>query len=569
MVNADDFFPALEEWADRRDVVDPSLREELRRILAAWLNEKRHEFFSTENPADDEGDACAILRWKSGAHCLRWMFVSEKRTGSVRGFQIKDDSPQIANSSPLQVAHDAMARDFGETHFSNRERHNHYIQDYTQKNLGHKMSEMADQNAEDILDLLADAIGEELSRRQMLKSFGEDQDTQLCALIKRHEEKEIRRVFHDFIRVLDQDALKIMRRDRNRIGFLYEWLIGHQDKESTTWSNASSPPAASMEAQRNRQKAARSFPCLMWFMAQDFRLTEAIDRGDPLVPALIKSMNKDPFRRDWPVTAEAISILRGKRTQDIDPKFKGTADTNGGFYHFHQVLGFINELPASWRPNKPCHWPPYSTFKSRVSDWSRLTGRTVQKTVGDICRAAQNIPQLKLAQRGAMTMPDYLATIGAWDRCDPYSVDNRNLKDFFDLVSHQVCLPFVFQRAAELGHVWNPKISDNDQYNPLQPKYQAEWLRLIFKGISVEKILRANEKWHSNAARVQQRTSRLPEESEREWPALIAPLTTPDGVTVRCLTSTTELKAEGQEQAHCVGGYINQYISKGTFKRRT
>jgi hypothetical protein len=563
-IDFDPLYEALEEWADERGVNDPSLREKLHGVLAAWLHEPRHEFISTDNPAMDEADACAIIRWGcESEYPRRWMFTWEKRTASVRVFKMADNHPKIAKLSPLQLAHKSVLENFSNKFFRNGSFRDRYVDNLSQNHMDGEIINAAECCGKELLFRLATAIG--LDRdgyEDNLWNDREDYGGRIYELAKRHEKRKIRGVIKCYLKALDQDALKAMRRARVRIAYLYEWLAGASDGDSLFEYRPHK--AVLPEAQKNRQKAVSSFPCLIHFMAGHPRLTKAIDCGDAPLATLAKYLDQG---RGQPISENLIHIvkhLRGKKTRDIDPEFtQGIYYQNAFYCHFESNLGFISSLPRDWWPSKPAHWQAYEHLWWCARDWSKLTGKTLAETVRDILRAAANMPELKLPTRKGLSMPEYLAAIGEFDTSKTISRDNGNLKDFFDLVAHQVCLPYVFQRAAELGHVWNPKISNDQQFSPLKQHYPEEWLRMIFRGVSVEKILRANIKWHNNAARVQQRTSRLSELSDREWGALIDSLKTPDGVTVCCLTTTDELRAEGDEMNHCVGGYSYQCFYQG------
>ena len=136
------------------------------------------------------------------------------------------------------------------------------------------------------------------------------------------------------------------------------------------------------------------------------------------------------------------------------------------------------------------------------------------------------------------------------------------MHDFFKAVEAQICLPYFYERAAELGHVWNPKISDDEQFNPFGQTNTRHVVGQLFSGASVERIIWANMKWHAHFNLMQDRTSSASLDEPREWVALVNPFVTPGGVSVRCLTSNTELADEGKEQDHCVRGYAYNCLYK-------
>jgi hypothetical protein len=84
---------------------------------------------------------------------------------------------------------------------------------------------------------------------------------------------------------------------------------------------------------------------------------------------------------------------------------------------------------------------------------------------------------------------------------------------------------------------------------------------LVFRGQSVEKIVRANLKWHKNVTRIGDRTHQIGDnDAERTWVALFNLTEIPRGVTVSCVTSQKDLREEGKQQGHCVGRYAYECL---------
>jgi hypothetical protein len=281
-----------------------------------------------------------------------------------------------------------------------------------------------------------------------------------------------------------------------------------------------------------------------------------VDQGAELVQVLQHFLDEKTEKQ---LSGEIIERIRGLKTRQVDPKFHGTAYNNAHLYHWYKDLPFVDELPRKWWPNKPAHWPRFSSLPGRINPWAELTGRPAKDVVLDFCNLAEDDPDSRLPKRDGQPMPDYLAKLGRGEH-HTFPSTEGNTGDFANCLVQQVALPAIFQVAAARGHAWNPEVPDDEQFSPLSQWCSGRLEKLIFKGMTVGKILSASDRWHEKVTFLQTRTNRVPRTSEKTWPALTNLSSAPNGVQFECLTSTAKLVEEGDRQHHCVGGYGYQCL---------
>jgi hypothetical protein len=93
---------------------------------------------------------------------------------------------------------------------------------------------------------------------------------------------------------------------------------------------------------------------------------------------------------------------------------------------------------------------------------------------------------------------------------------------------------------------------------------EAMAARMLFDGRSFKGILKLQEEWHARLSEFDRALPPQPGGDEFEWPALFQPRVFAGDISVRCLTTSAELRDEGKRGedrfgvpglSHCVGGF--------------
>lgn len=574
----------LRDWLKRMGVKSPARIKAALDAHQQWANEPRHVFSSTTNPAAHEADACVISQLSPDAKVPRIRIaVLEHRNARFHLIRGKLNTPELRQQPPLTLAHNLLNKDYlpiGEGAWE----HDHRPLWFRET----AVRAVAETHAEFALQKIFTATGLGPLPDNFSYSSQKSFYAKPLRALQQEEGRRIRKAYHQLFRAMNQNALRIMHKARTSEGWTYQWLCGQQET-LRLGGDYRRPPAASAEAQRNRQQAMEAFPALIFMMRQSSSITAGLDRGDKLLPLLLNELNDNQNnnnRLQNQATAECVRQLFGKRPHDIDPAYRWQFPLMGNATHaadFHHDLPWISSLPREWRPSAPGQWQRFHNFYLGMLDWATLTGRDAKTLIRDFSALTKTLGRIepitfkddytldakalqKALKVGAeyrqmirTTMPDgkitphFIAALGQrrYDRC--YYEIGSDHKDFINRLGDQVILPTIIQASEAAGLDWLKVLGEHSDCAPPNGHISGRTTRLLFNNLSVPTIFRASTRWHAQVGQMERLTCTYNEPTE--WPALLPEMRAPNGVIIRCLTNSQSLREEGEQMDHCVGGY--------------
>lgn len=271
----------------------------------------------------------------------------------------------------------------------------------------------------------------------------------------------------------------------------------------------------------NRAQAAALQPAFLPTVARDPDMVAAIDGGEPFEPILL-----DRILSAYPDLRGAFGPAQLRRLRTYPKTF--TASDLRGF------LPLLSALPVDLLPRDRSGW-----------ERLRTSGMSVLRRLGT------GLP-LDVLLRGVG--PDWdiaklLPPDEADEPSDPAEAVRRAVVGTNDMVERAVetlvraCLPGRWARRQEA--------------------YDLA-VGILFQGRDLAGIFALQRRWHERQAAFAQVLRGPVDLPDLTWPALLPETDCGDGIRIRFLTNSTELRDEGAEGpdsagvpglAHCVGGY--------------
>lgn len=383
------------------------------------------------------------------------------------------------------------------------------------------------------------------------------------------ERDHIRKGFRELLQLLDQKALKVLYRARLPVPYMYGWLVGQTDFGDM--------PVVCFEECRRRQDAAYAFPMLMVEMVHSVPFSQAIDKDDAIFENVRRYISKNCNDRDrddvFEMPKEALKWLYGKKAYLVDGMDCGV---NPRIYNAVKDLRWMSALPREWRPRNHVEYQSYVSIYYQIGDHAKLTGRGRDELFRELVSALskpKGLPQYEIPasnENGEIiegAKPEIRPMFEVATPIQKMVVKNTagsksrfelsgNDKDFLRRLGEQVVLPEIITRFTQAGISLNELLNAGDEWHDCDPTIYSLAGKLTqptFNGMSVIKVITSSKRWHNNAARLEDRTGFI--EKAMEWEPLIEPFIAPNGVRIRALTSTEELKQMGDKMNNCVGGY--------------
>ncbi len=333
----------------------------------------------------------------------------------------------------------------------------------------------------------------------------------------RFEHRRIRSLLFRFTASLDPEAVKIMRQ------------IAYFKPEFYNWLTADGNAQTAMK----RKQAARSYPILASIMIGNKKLTNVIDQGQPLAPALAEHFSygtmfyspdglNDSYRNSC--SDKTIKRLNGVHWQRAGRL---------AVMQTENVLRWIGATPKNWMPHSRKDWAAFHVTQENLDSYVPFSG----KSRADITRE----------------------TRGEWQKMAAVFADNpaMTLRDMANDLYKRLFLPTLAERYSRaIEEADSGKPGKNEIHASMDPISQAE--KIIMKEIvgdkSILKVMDLNARWHRGIAHLDEQLCTVLR--DENWPALSDPQTH-QGLLIRPLTMAQELRSEGARMNHCVGGYTS------------
>ncbi|NBX65767.1 MAG: hypothetical protein EBQ96_02095 [Proteobacteria bacterium] len=213
--------------------------------------------------------------------------------------------------------------------------------------------------------------------------------------LERVAQEKVRTAIKQFIRSLDQDALKTMRKARYFDQTAYTWLTGRMPErygeEKQKWQALCANP----DALRRRRQAMEAAPALVWWFAGYDRvqraITDTLDNDGTLLEAVNAGLAEtQDFRHDGPpptITQEFLSWFGQFDVRYIDgPRM----EVNPDFYHFGAQLPKLQVLPREWRPMTRDQQLLIFRIRNQISGVAFATGRKTDEVMLEFLSACRN-----------------------------------------------------------------------------------------------------------------------------------------------------------------------------------
>lgn len=322
------------------------------------------------------------------------------------------------------------------------------------------------------------------------------------ATTRRFEHRRIRAAMAKFVAGLDPQSVKIMRQS------------GIFDTRAYGWLNPEISRTTQNGRITDRHQAAIAFPMLFGLMVTNHSITHAIDRREPLTPAIAEYVNQGSRRDDTVrISPKTISCLAGIHWQRAGRLV---------VHHPHDVLRHIETTPKAWMPVSRRDWAAFHIAHEAINHFALITGQKYKEIV--------------------------LQTGGNWGRIAKEQVDNptASLGDFeHDLLS-SILLPAVATRTDDL-----PTSAFH-----LSPKLTSRFFAAVIGDKKFGAVMQMNREWHQRHLAIHEEAG-IRRCGNTAWPALTADQQegVPGNIRIRALTNDSELSIEGARMNHCVGGY--------------
>ncbi|MEW5424984.1 PcfJ domain-containing protein [Amorphus sp. 3PC139-8] len=314
-----------------------------------------------------------------------------------------------------------------------------------------------------------------------------------------------------------------------------------------------------------RRQAAEAYPVLAHHMAESAELRRVIDEARPLQIALTKStgLSKGALKRLAKVSAPGV-----EKEQGGPPPAQAAGEDAVGVNRVRRftardrlstadAVRLLRDLPPDWVPDCNEQWTAFCEVASAVIRPIELLGHF---------RGADLLASAKGNWR------EYRTSLARSADLDPESVTHRQLAltasdaiNVADQLSTQVVLPTALAAVRSVNGAL-----------PSARRSDAERARGVALDIILGGAKNGPGAMFTVARRWMTRTGRLDEIQRQEdgnatgsplldrygpdaWPALALSFTASNGLVVRCLTNTAELRQESARLGHCVGAATGRY----------
>tara|TARA_B100000073_G_scaffold229387_1_gene191399 strand:- start:3822 stop:5885 length:2064 start_codon:yes stop_codon:yes gene_type:complete len=188
---------------------------------------------------------------------------------------------------------------------------------------------------------------------------------------------------------------------------------------------------------------------------------------------------------------------------------------------------------------------PQKDFPQTPEEWERLTLRAERlKNV----RNSSRIPLDKLYKQYGFDVPRNTAQGEDW----------YNVSDFVRDLYKKMLAPIVTEVAAESAHCDDPSNATLALMD--DPQLQHKFLSML----TTSQITKGSKDWHDRLQTVRAQFNSISIPSDQTWPALVEPLTAPNGVYIEALTSKAALEKESELMDHCVHGYSSNCVLRNS-----
>jgi hypothetical protein len=472
--------------------------------------------------------------------------------------------PNLAPMTPLELGSFIGTRTF---------RDNHYSYDMSSDNnigegwfIGHTQYQANEPAIEELLQQLRQA-GFDVPGRVKHLNWDHPLRDQLRELENHVSyDVEIMRAWRGlipFIRKLDRAALHLTRQsdfDDTHGGYgthVYEWLIGRTETFDPNKKDRPPSRRASDEAIKYRREAGAKWPGLLDRMYYSDAITQAIDAGQPQVPALAENLTYGEK-----LSPEFVRWMKGKARNDLSNKGKFYYSWHDLHYAFWMAAG----VPPEWRPQTAAQWEAFDSNGrqvDRMADWMEKPRIDMGRDFVAIFSPNNTYFPDRILQKGtdiADSMEENKE--GEWV---------SKVHDFMRAASAQIILPALCARAEATGRKLPVK---PPEFGPAPDRTYNEWINCepgssyypamqmanaMYKDLGLPKLINLADRWHKRVNRIQTRTNHL--DGEITWPALFTtPREAPNGVTATVLNSTADLVYMGALMDNCVGGYTHKCV---------
>jgi hypothetical protein len=252
-------------------------------------------------------------------------------------------------------------------------------------------------------------------------------------------------------------------------------------------------------------------------IAKGKTVTEALHKYPYVTPLYLEKFSHCPSFDDFNEIGACLIYLRAKK---IDGQFDES-----------KLNEFIAALPSSKKePEK---------FSEMISD------------AHEVLRFA------KLTNESLSPSRVFYHARNNFSHFKQIKIDHDLLHDYYEAIYSDLIFPEIirkfFEQAPKRINV-SSCLNDPSFTNDLITESRKKFIATITEYVNIEKLISLQNKWHQNITVI---NSKKPEAIIRlEWHPLF-PEQMIDDVTFTCLTTEKQLRDEGSEMNHCVGGYAN------------
>jgi len=156
--------------------------------------------------------------------------------------------------------------------------------------------------------------------------------------------------------------------------------------------------------------------------------------------------------------------------------------------------------------------------------------------------------------QGGKVTPAFVTAIGPLpDHENSWFRLSDSLWDALTAASLQIALPALVQGCMAAQLDWGSALIGEQEGISMKREPFRTAAELMFVNSTAYQLHRLSADWHDQHDRHQHSIRRYDETSR--WLELFPPLTSPQGVSLTCLSSTQALQAEKEAMRHCVDGY--------------
>lgn len=354
-------------------------------------------------------------------------------------------------------------------------------------------------------------------RKSLASEYDHDKlHASLLAFMRKFEKRRRAAAANAFLGKLDPEIYALTQTLSQGSSAIYNWLNAKGDKHAQAW----------------RQQVAKQSPLVVLLasglgaklgydrepaIGAASMLTLTIDDGDSLPDALLgalfyKSYPKQPFAKAG--TRFFLSLNFGDIPNEIIPEFCG-------------VFRYLDGLNPNWYPKNHQEWIDYHACVTNFEYF-----RTV----------SPHHPVEKLLQETGGKWAEYAKLIEDHGKL-------ADLGDWFGMIRQKIV-------SAKLRAEGNPIPAGNLSVFSAADYYQ---------GLHVRDIIEASARWHRDNRQFSAKICSVSINKDDQprplsWLPLSPPMTAPNGILCKPLTTPAELKIQHEHQAHCVDGYSSSCL---------